>query len=227
MIDCARVFLIAGLLALLSPRRRAAEPVTLRNGFDLRCDHHAQVDSRVRLYLSAGEDNYIEVPAQDIVRVESVPDQQPVSPETSCKAGSPAASNAQDSARPTWREMLARAGQAHNLDVDLLASLVKAESGGNAHAVSRCRSARADAADAGNSHRLGVEDSLSRTRMCAAARPTWMRCSPTITTTWLLPWPPTTPAPRRWTVSRHSSLPRDASLCGARDSRVQPPRSGA
>jgi soluble lytic murein transglycosylase-like protein len=33
--------------------------------------------------------------------------------------------------------MLARAGQEHNVDVDLLASIVRAESGGNAHAVSR------------------------------------------------------------------------------------------
>jgi soluble lytic murein transglycosylase-like protein len=35
------------------------------------------------------------------------------------------------------REMLAAAGSAHNLDVDLLASVVKAESDGNAQAVSR------------------------------------------------------------------------------------------
>jgi soluble lytic murein transglycosylase-like protein len=33
--------------------------------------------------------------------------------------------------------MLAKAGQANNLDEDLLASVVKAESNGNAHAVSR------------------------------------------------------------------------------------------
>jgi soluble lytic murein transglycosylase-like protein len=33
--------------------------------------------------------------------------------------------------------MLASAGRAHNLDADLLASVVKAESNGNAHAVSR------------------------------------------------------------------------------------------
>jgi soluble lytic murein transglycosylase-like protein len=33
--------------------------------------------------------------------------------------------------------MLSSAGQEHNLDVDLLASLVRAESGGNARAVSR------------------------------------------------------------------------------------------
>ncbi len=34
-------------------------------------------------------------------------------------------------------EMLAEAGQQHNLDVDLLASVVKAESNGDTHAVSR------------------------------------------------------------------------------------------
>jgi soluble lytic murein transglycosylase-like protein len=34
-------------------------------------------------------------------------------------------------------EMLNKAGHEHHVDVDLLASLVKAESGGNAHAVSR------------------------------------------------------------------------------------------
>ena len=33
--------------------------------------------------------------------------------------------------------MLTKAGREHNVDVDLLASLVKAESGGNPHAVSR------------------------------------------------------------------------------------------
>jgi soluble lytic murein transglycosylase-like protein len=34
-------------------------------------------------------------------------------------------------------ELLARAGTRHNIDTDLLASVVHAESGGNAHAVSR------------------------------------------------------------------------------------------
>ncbi len=154
----ARVFLIAGLLALLISTARAAESVTLRNGFDLRCDHLAQVDSRVRLYLSAGEDNFIEVPAQDVVRVESVADQEPVSSEIVPKPATTAASNAQLS-QADLGEILARAGKAHNLDVDLLASVVKAESGGNTRAVSPAGARGLMQLMPGTASDLGVEDS--------------------------------------------------------------------
>ena len=60
--------------ALAAPQARAAERVTLRNGFAMRCDHHAQVEGRVRLYLSPGEDNYIEFAPEQIAAVEFVPD---------------------------------------------------------------------------------------------------------------------------------------------------------
>ncbi len=114
----------------------AAERVTLSNGFTVDCHHHAPVDDRVRLYLSAGEDNFIEMVPDQIVSVESVPDPPP----TLVADAPPAAGNANPNANLSpadLAEMLARAGHAHNLDVDLLASLVKAESGGNARAVSR------------------------------------------------------------------------------------------
>ena len=130
---------IAALLVILAPSARAAERVTLHNGFEVSCNHHAQVDGRVRLYLSAGEDNYIDFPLQDIVQVEQVPDPPPpplVTPQNSTKeprAGSPDAKLSQ----ADIGEILARAGKEHNLDVDLLASVVKAESGGNARALSR------------------------------------------------------------------------------------------
>jgi soluble lytic murein transglycosylase-like protein len=56
--------------------------------------------------------------------------------------------------------MLAEAGHAHNLDVDLLASLVKAESGGNAHAVSRAGARGLMQLMPGTAKNLGVEDSF-------------------------------------------------------------------
>jgi hypothetical protein len=129
-----RFVVIATVAALLSlaVHAHAAELATLRNGFALHCDHHALVDGHMRLYLSAGEDNYIEFAPDEIAAFEKVPD-PPV-------AGAPAA--LQTSNRPAkltpvdLREMLARAGTEHNLDVDLLASVVKAESGGNARALS-------------------------------------------------------------------------------------------
>jgi soluble lytic murein transglycosylase-like protein len=110
-----------------------AERVTLANGFDIHCDHHAQVGSQIRLYLSAGEDSYIDRRPEEITGFETVADEPkaPVAPAADKPQPEPKLSTAD------LHEMLAQAGHQHNLDVDLLASLVKAESNGNAHAVSR------------------------------------------------------------------------------------------
>jgi hypothetical protein len=145
---------IAAFLAALAPSARAAEHVTLRNGFDLRCDHHAQVDNRVRLYLSAGEDNYIEFPSQQIALIELLPD-PPSPPQISANPPSPEAKLSQ----ADLAEILARAGKAHNLDVDLLASVVKAESGGNSHAKSRAGARGLMQLMPGTANDLGVQDS--------------------------------------------------------------------
>jgi soluble lytic murein transglycosylase-like protein len=134
-------------LAILQPSARAAERITLRNGFEMRCDHHAEVDGRTRLYLSPGEDSYIERLPEDIVSIETIPDLQPPT-KTAERAASamPAATNPKTGpnamreaklSEADLREMLNKAGHEHNLDVDLLASLVKAESGGDARAKSR------------------------------------------------------------------------------------------
>ena len=129
----AHCILAAGTLAVLAATSHAAERVTLSNGFEMRCDHHAPVGARVRLYLSAGENNYIELRPEEIASFEQIPDppaQQ--APPSAHASSSDAKLNPGD-----LREMLAEAGHEHNLDVDLLASLVKAESSGNARAVSR------------------------------------------------------------------------------------------
>jgi soluble lytic murein transglycosylase-like protein len=110
---------------------RAAERVILTNGFDMRCDHHAQVGSQVRLFMNAGEDSYIDLRPEEITSVERVPD-LPAVPEAPLNSRQNARLSTAD-----LHEMLTNAGQQHNLDVDLLASLVKAESGGNPRAVSR------------------------------------------------------------------------------------------
>jgi soluble lytic murein transglycosylase-like protein len=56
--------------------------------------------------------------------------------------------------------MLARAGQEHNLDVDLLSSLIKAESGGNAHAVSHAGARGLMQLMPSTAATLGVQDSF-------------------------------------------------------------------
>jgi soluble lytic murein transglycosylase-like protein len=125
------ILVIAATLAGWAPAARAGELVTLRNGFVQRCDHHTQMDGRVRLYLSTGEDNYIEFAQEEIAAVETTAD-PPVPRKEQPTAKTTIPLNEAD-----LREILAAAGDAHNLDVDLLASVVKAESDGNTQAVSR------------------------------------------------------------------------------------------
>ena len=133
---------IMAALAALSSSARAAELITLRNGFEIRCDHHAEIEGRTRLYLSAGEDNYIELRPEEIAAIEKLPD-PPLVPKSDASATSDpsaASSLSRNDAKLSpadLGEILTRAGHEHNLDVDLLASLVKAESGGNTRAVSR------------------------------------------------------------------------------------------
>lgn len=156
-------FITVGTLAgfaALALVAHAAERVTLSNGFSIDCHHHAPFENRVRLYLSAGEDNFVELTPQEIAGVETVPDPPP--PLVADAPPAAAAKSSQDAklSPADLGEMLAKAGHAHNLDVDLLASLVKAESGGNARAVSRTGAKGLMQLMPGTASDLGVEDSF-------------------------------------------------------------------
>lgn len=143
-------------LASLPIAAFAGELVTLRNGMEMHCHHHALVEGRTRLFLNSGEDNYIELAPDEISAVAQVAD--PVEPVTPLTAPSPAA-DAKLSPLDL-REVLGRAGTEHNLDVDLLASIVKAESGGNIHAVSRAGARGLMQLMPGTAAQLGVADSF-------------------------------------------------------------------
>jgi Transglycosylase SLT domain len=146
------------ILAVSASPSRGAEQVTLTNGFAMRCDHHAQVQGRVRLYLGSGEDNYIEFPPAEVASFETVPDSP--APEPLGSAVAPAASSPAHLTPADLHEMLTRAGAAHNIDVDLLASVVKAESGGNARAVSHAGAQGLMQLMPGTASSLGVKDSF-------------------------------------------------------------------
>ena len=68
--------------------------------------------------------------------------------------------------------MLAKAGQQHNLDADLLASVVKAESNGNSRAVSRAGARGLMQLMPKTAAEQGVTTASAPIRMCAAAPPT-------------------------------------------------------
>jgi hypothetical protein len=157
------LFMIA-VLAFLVVSARAAELLTLRNGSGVVCDHHARLGDRARVYLNAEENNYFEIQAQDIAGVEFVPDPPPPAApphaplQSSTKTSAPGSGDVKLS-QADLDQILANAGKRHNLDVDLLASVVKAESGGNARAVSRAGARGLMQLMPGTASDLGVQDS--------------------------------------------------------------------
>jgi soluble lytic murein transglycosylase-like protein len=125
-----------GVMVLaVCPLARAAEHVTLKNGFELDCARQEVVGDKVRLYFAGkNEANYLEVAADSVVRVEEIADAPVEIPKT---IAMPKASGMAALTKAEMHEMLAHAGGEHNIDADLLASVVRAESGGQVRAVSR------------------------------------------------------------------------------------------
>ncbi len=148
------------MAAMCAMSAHAAERVTLRSGFDVVCDHQRQVSSAVRLFLTQAEDNYVDVLPSDIVREEAVPDATPVAiPDRKQDARSAESSAPKKSvALPA---LLAQASAAHHIDVDLLASVIRAESNGNPRAVSRTGAQGLMQLMPGTAAELGVRDSFA------------------------------------------------------------------
>jgi soluble lytic murein transglycosylase-like protein len=146
----------AATLVCLPSLCRAAELVNLSDGYVQRCDHHALVDGHIRVYLSSGEDNYIDYKPDQVGSIETTPDPPPA-------LSSAPVSGTQTHTALTpgdLHEMLTKAGADHNLDVDLLASVVKAESDGNARATSRAGARGLMQLMPGTAAGLGVKDSF-------------------------------------------------------------------
>jgi Transglycosylase SLT domain len=144
-----------GVLALLGavPALHAAEEVTLTNGFNLLCDHREQTGGKVRLFTNKDSSNFLEVDAAEIASVDTVPD-PPTAPAPSGATAEPKLTDAD------VHQLISKAGANHNLDVDLLASVVRAESGGNIHAVSRTGAQGLMQLMPGTAAELGVADSF-------------------------------------------------------------------
>jgi hypothetical protein len=163
---CSIPMAVLAVLGAMSPVARAAERVTLRNGFAMECNHHFEADGKVRLFNDKGDDSYIEFGAGEIVGYEEIPD--PPAPEAAAtlQAGESQPAHGRDAKLSTedLREILNQASREHHLDVDLLASLVKAESGGNAHAVSRTGARGLMQLMPGTAVELGVKDSFEPTQ---------------------------------------------------------------
>jgi soluble lytic murein transglycosylase-like protein len=138
---------------------RVADHITLKNGFDLICDHQAADGARVRLYMDAAGANFLEVNASDIATDERVA--LPPAPAPATASPAPAPEKLSDD---QLKPMLAQAGATYDIDADLLASVVRQESGGHAHAVSRAGAQGLMQLMPGTATQLGVADSFAPTQ---------------------------------------------------------------
>jgi len=140
----------------------AAEHVTLRNGFEIDCARREAIEGdKVRLFLlpslsdARPDSSYIDVASDAVVGVETFPD--PVLPPAEKKAEAQFPSELTPAEMHT---MLAKAGTQHHIDEDLLASVVKAESGGHVMAVSRTGAQGLMQLMPGTANELGVADAF-------------------------------------------------------------------
>ncbi len=152
---------IAALLcvALAGTATHAASVVTLRNGFTITCASHGQVaPNTLRLYLDASDaaeqgGSYMDVAVASVASIEAAPENSTVGvrPPAAPAAAAPLA----------LHTILQQSGSAHNVNTALLASVVHAESAGNARAVSRTGARGLMQLMPGTAKELGVQDSFA------------------------------------------------------------------
>jgi hypothetical protein len=141
----AQFVLATAAAAAFALPARAAERVTLRTGSEQVFDRHEMVAGKYRFYFKKTSEDFIDFTQSQIASIEKVPDPPPepdpppvkdASATVAAAAPKPAVVVPAKLTQADLHQMLATAGNAHNVDEDLLASVVKAESGGNVHAVS-------------------------------------------------------------------------------------------
>ncbi|MGI4852674.1 MAG: transglycosylase SLT domain-containing protein [Janthinobacterium lividum] len=106
---------------------RADEIVTLRSGFTITCSTHEAISpDTVRLILTAGKTDYMDVPLASVLGVDAIARQEPKPRDVE---GMPS--------NRSLPEIAQSSGAAHNVNTTLLLSVIHAESAGNTRAVSR------------------------------------------------------------------------------------------
>ncbi len=124
---------VAIALVWLALPASPAELAILRNGFNLRHDHHLVMGDTTRLFFAADDSNFTDVPTSEITGFEKdlalpVP--------SSAEARSTPAPSANTISPLPLDQVVNSASAAYHLDPDLVNSVIHAESGFNSHAVS-------------------------------------------------------------------------------------------
>jgi hypothetical protein len=142
ILNSFRLRLVVVILAMSALPGFAGDVAVLRNGFSIRHERREIVGDTTRLYVTADGSSFVDVPTAEIEHFETAPElavsgsRLPASGDKS-EAASPFARNIQ--ALPgalNLDDVVNSASGRYRLDPDLVNSVIKAESGFNAHAVS-------------------------------------------------------------------------------------------
>lgn len=137
---------IGVLLLLGACSAFAGEIAVLSNGFSIRHDHRAVLDSQVtRLYLSSGNDSYVDIPTASIVRFDK-------------DNAAPRRAEAADPGGQDVNAAVSAASTRHQIDSDFITSVIHAESRFNPHAVSPKGAQGLMQLMPGTASKLGVEN---------------------------------------------------------------------
>ncbi len=112
------------MLTISAAQLPAAEMANLRNGFSIRHEHHETLGETTRLYMDSGANSsYVDVATSQIESFEAAP----------------AEAKAAGAEQPKSQELngiIASASSSSRIDADFIASVIRAESANNPHAVS-------------------------------------------------------------------------------------------
>jgi soluble lytic murein transglycosylase-like protein len=136
------------VLLLMAATASAAEIAELRNGFTIR--HHSREahEGQMRLYLDDAKQNFVDVPIEEIEHY-------------SHEADLEAKAEAAPAAARSTSQIVEDAATAHGVDSDFIRSVIRQESDGNAHAVSRAGARGLMQLMPQTALQLGVTDSFS------------------------------------------------------------------
>jgi len=127
------------------PSTRTAYDLTLKNGFTIHSLHQEVVGTNTRIFI--GENNFFEVPTTEISTITESQDAVPVAPELVAK-------------KLDLNEVVAAASDKHQIDPDLITSVIHAESSFNPKAISPKGAQGLMQLMPGTASRLGVTDAF-------------------------------------------------------------------
>jgi len=155
----AAALFCAVALALLARHASAAELAILRNGFSIRHEHRLVMGTTTRLFFAADDSSFTDVPSEEITGYEKdLSSPAPVDLRGSIHASFESAKLPSVKTGPVLNEVVNSASAAYHLDPDLVNSVIHAESGFNAHALSPKGARGLMQLMPGTANQLGVGD---------------------------------------------------------------------